>query len=1070
MAVIIIDRLEVVHIDQDESQVVGVGALHQKIVSPAVEQPGKRVMGSLVAEFLLDLFIFVKDIVVDPGDIAQFLHTFGLDVFLLLHTPDHSGERFAYHLRNDEDDRQNDQHESDRQRGLHIDQHGHFRRGILQLRARGAHQCPGARVDIRADAIFVVHVIIAEDNGLRLILHLSFCQIPVFRSDIEFHDLGRDRRRIVIPRFHRQAHRVVFQSDQLVGNLEGLVQAVDRLRILPVHQSFYTLYRMVSALGHIHFFVKSLRIFDLSRYCKASDTIGQIIRPGAHVRSGVLRFDILIARPLHPLVSVRHRDIDEQKRGRDKQCDDCKTKRCRSEFHTATHFGITVTAGDNSAARSTAESTSTGTGSTASTATFPAAMLFRCHALRLRESLRKLIHANYGTLLRGARRLLFRQDSFLFLKDERLEIRRGNRLREEIALHEIAAKGFERVKLVLRFNALRDDRNRQVFGDLDDDLQHMRVAIRLERVADKLYVKLHRVDRQSGDHAQRGISCTEIVHLDLESHLLELRNGFDDLFVILRVCGFRDFQQQILSCDVVFVEDPLQCLRQVGIVHIHSGNVDRDRDRVIEFFFPLVDLSGGFLPDIQIESLDQSVIFKQRDEYPRTDHPKFRVDPPHQRFRACQDRRIRPYIELRLIVHLELSFRDRDREVFDQLLRVDLFLVETVIIDRDILREASSDSVRGQLRPVKTPLDIDVLIDILVDSHPETDPVFTRPIVRQDDGRVVHDLLIVIPMGAVHHKGIGVSSADDSVRIGNDRPHLLSDPSENLVSVGFAVALIDHVEVVDIHNDRIHREILVILVKLLRVTVKVFSVIQSGQLIPFRELDDIPVFRQLDRVQDPGLDHAFHRIGLRHEVDRAQVQALDFRFFFRGRHDHGNEREFRILPYLFQHLDSGHHRHQNIQQKKRQCFLVTAEHLHRLRSVTGVKNLILVLQDVSQYLPVDQFIIGNQDLPLAVGGMKFLMIFRHRFLLSGNASSAFPFIMLTDHAFKSCLQVILSSHAFRSFLFIYMASSARSKTCSMVSPWSPLHSETPQAMTTSPFRTFFSLRTRNLLSSISRSQ
>ena len=82
------------------------------------------------------------------------------------------------------------------------------------------------------------------------------------------------------------------------------------------------------------------------------------------------------------------------------------------------------------------------------------------------------------------------------------------------------------MKLIFCLNAFGDNRNRQKLCQVDDELQHMRIAARLEGIADKLHVEFHGVDRQSGQHIQRGITRSEIIHLNAETQPPQAHNRF----------------------------------------------------------------------------------------------------------------------------------------------------------------------------------------------------------------------------------------------------------------------------------------------------------------------------------------------------------------------------------------------------------------------------------------------------------------------------------------------------------------------------------------------------------------
>ena len=88
----------------------------------------------------------------------------------------------------------------------------------------------------------------------------------------------------------------------------------------------------------------------------------------------------------------------------------------------------------------------------------------------------------------------------LALQDERFKFIRRNRLGEKVTLNDIAAQRFQGIQLAFRFHALGNDRDIEEIGDVDDDFQHAGTATRLESVADKIDIQLHRIDRHRRDH------------------------------------------------------------------------------------------------------------------------------------------------------------------------------------------------------------------------------------------------------------------------------------------------------------------------------------------------------------------------------------------------------------------------------------------------------------------------------------------------------------------------------------------------------------------------------------------
>ena len=171
-------------------------------------------------------------------------------------------------------------------------------------------------------------------------------------------------------------------------------------------------------------------------------------------------------------------------------------------------------------------------------------------------------------------------------------------------------------------------------------------------------------------------------------------------------------------------------------------------------------------------------------------------------------------------------------------------------------------------------------------------------------------------MGAVDQEGVGRPAADNAPRILHHVTDLFADFAKHLVTVGLSVALIDHVEVVDIQHDGIGGQIFMIAIILLGVAVEELPVIKAGQLVTLRLADDIPVLRELNRPADADANHLRLRIGLGNKVHRTFFNAFHLRLSLR-RHD--NDRDLgssRVSLQLPQDIHALHVRQIQIQQNQ----------------------------------------------------------------------------------------------------------------------------------------------------------
>ena len=86
------------------------------------------------------------------------------------------------------------------------------------------------------------------------------------------------------------------------------------------------------------------------------------------------------------------------------------------------------------------------------------------------------------------------------------------------------------------------------------------------------------------------------------------------------------------------------------------------------------------------------------------------MHPADQRLGAAKHRRNVLDGKLRLVIDDELLFRDCRRKVVQKAFQMQLRLEETVVIHGHRLCEAVADRVQRQLRPVKTPVDVEAFV------------------------------------------------------------------------------------------------------------------------------------------------------------------------------------------------------------------------------------------------------------------------------------------------------------------------------------------------------------------------
>ena len=331
----------------------------------------------------------------------------------------------------------------------------------------------------------------------------------------------------------------------------------------------------------------------------------------------------------------------------------------------------------------------------------------------------------------------------------------------------------------------------------------------------------------------------------------------------------------------------LQLFNQARIIQIDPGDIDRDRKRDPQPGLPRADLCRGLRPHIVIQRLDQAVGLKERNKQARTDHAQLRMPPADQGFGAAQGRVAGVDAEFRLKIHFKLLLAERGREVFDQLLGQQFRLVHRIVIEADAAGHVFLQQIRRHLGPVEAALDIQGLVDAGVNAHPEPDAVLALPFVDAG-GDLLRQLLIIPGAGAVEQKGIRFAAAGDAARLLHQFQQLRADPPEHFVPVALAVAVVDGMKVIDVHQDRVCGIVLVIDIQLHRVAVEKFLVIQARQLVALGPAKDVAVLGQLNGAQDTGQHDLLHRIGLGDKVNGPQGQAFHLGLAVGGHDDDGN--------------------------------------------------------------------------------------------------------------------------------------------------------------------------------------
>ena len=413
---------------------------------------------------------------------------------------------------------------------------------------------------------------------------------------------------------------------------------------------------------------------------------------------------------------------------------------------------------------------------------------------------------------------------------------------------------------------------------------------------------------QGGDHVQRGIARAEVVHFDLESQLSEPADRLDDLPGVLGVGRLGDLEPEIAGSEPVFLKNREQGRNEVGIVHVDARRVHRHGHREVEALPPFLDLGGGRAPDVVVEGLYEPVLLEEGNEDAGTDQAEGGMLPAHQGLGAREHRNFGSHVELGLVVDLELPLGDSAGEVLDELVMVERLPVHLGIVGGNVPREVVAHRVGRDLGAVEAPLHVYALVHGFVDAHAQAH-ARARRVAHERGGDALHELPVAGAVGNIEQEGVRTAPAGEALGLLGHPAEAGAYLPEDLVAVGFAEALVDHVEMVHVDEGRVHVQLLVEHVELLGVAEEVLARVEAGDGVALRVFDDLPVLVELHGAADAGQDDFGVGIALGDEVACAEFQALDFGVLLARHDDDGDLAQLGVLFQGAQHVlaaEAGH--------------------------------------------------------------------------------------------------------------------------------------------------------------------
>ncbi|CAK7062390.1 MAG: hypothetical protein DELT_03088 [Desulfovibrio sp.] len=136
------------------------------------------------------------------------------------------------------------------------------------------------------------------------------------------------------------------------------------------------------------------------------------------------------------------------------------------------------------------------------------------------------------------------------------------------------------------------------------------------------------------EHVERGISAPKVVHQNRKARRAQPADHFEDLFEVLRVCGFRNFKFKQFGFKAVFPDETGDKIIKIIFIKTFAGNIYGNRDCRIARVYPVAQQDAHFFPHIGVQLYNKAVFFKRRDKRIGRKQALPGANPAHQRFRT----------------------------------------------------------------------------------------------------------------------------------------------------------------------------------------------------------------------------------------------------------------------------------------------------------------------------------------------------------------------------------------------------------------------------------------------------
>ena len=468
----------------------------------------------------------------------------------------------------------------------------------------------------------------------------------------------------------------------------------------------------------------------------------------------------------------------------------------------------------------------------------------------------------------------------------------------------------------------------------------------------------------------------------MEAVVTQALNRFQYRCSVVGVGGFRDLELYVIVFQAIALDELLEPLLQLWVEHVRAREVYRNRQRVAVCLLPRGNLFGSLLPYVAIHLANEAVALKEGDEVSWRYHAELGMHPTDEGLRATELGRIVLHVVFGLIEHRKLPFVNRSAQIVEQTLVAKLPLAHVLVVYLKRLLVVAARLVACRPGPIEHE-HRPCAFRPQAHAHAQVDVYAVRELADAFLEPIEHSLVVIL-MFAVNVEVIGFKTTGDAMFIGKEVANLGTDALQHVIAKLVSMKSVDVVELLYVDRDGIQLVVRVILRKPIGILEEEVAGVQQGYLVVLRRRDKLPSLAQLNYPSHARKNYLMQVEGLGNEVGCAQLKRLQFRALLGGKHDYGNLGELLVVTHVFEYLESAHHRHHEVQKDDGKLARMLPHGIKRLLAIGGIDDLVVVLQDDSQDVPVYLVIVHDENQL----GTLYLLRLNHVLTLPGMASRA----------------------------------------------------------------------------------